>query len=135
MKIKISIFLLFFIVSSAEAVKISSDEIHLLGSFADGKQINYIIKKKDIANVPEWSGEGEPPLSNDAATELALKEHKNRFGETTDKIKKIKISSKETNCLKEQICPPTLWYYKIKIKGEHKGTYIILMDGQFVDPR
>lgn len=131
---KILLFFLFFITSSAKAVKISSNEIHLLGSFADGKQINYIVKKDDIANVPEWSGEGEPPLSNELATGLALERHKNRFGETAAKIRTIKISNKESNCSKEQTCPKTLWYYKIKVKGERKATYVILMDGKFVEP-
>lgn len=133
MRLNILVFFIFFIANNAGAVTVTANEIHLLGSFVDGKQVHYIVKKDELADVPEWSGVGEPPLSNGAATDLALKKYQKIFGKDGAKIRKIKISSKTTNCTKEQTCPTTLWYYKVKVKGAQRASYVILMNGQFVD--
>jgi len=44
----------------------------------------------------------------------------------------ISLKSKKTHCGKGLECLDTLWYYKTKVKGGKKKTYIILMDGSFV---
>jgi hypothetical protein len=129
-------FLAFFIaMHSAYGVKIAEHEILLLSSGAGDKFLHYIINKDEMHSIPEWDGVGEPPLNSEKATSLALSKHKNLYGNIDSKIRKISLSSKEANCNPTKKCPKVLWYYKIKIKGEKRATYVVLIDGSFVEPR
>jgi len=85
--------------------------------------------------VPSWDGVGEAPLSIKAVTSIALSKHKKLNGNVESNIKKVSLSSKETYCSAKQKCPKTLWYYKVKVRGEKRSTYVILMNGKFIDPR
>ncbi len=119
----------------AVKVKIGVDEIHLLSSGMEDHFVHYIVKKNEIASVPSWDGVGEPPLSNKDVTSLALSKHKELNGDIESKVRKVSLSSKETSCGSTQNCPETLWYYKVKVKGEKRATYIILINGEFIEPR
>jgi len=135
---KVFIFLISFLVifsAYAEKIKISSNELLLLSSGVGDDFFHYFINKDEIQYIPKWNGEGEPPLSNSDVTSLVLKKHKKINGNIDSEIKKISLRNKNTNCNAKQECPEVLWYYKVKVKGEKRGTYIVLTNGEFVEPR
>lgn len=127
----VSILFLFSI--NAYALKVKADELLLLTSMSSNTTSHFVVKNKDIVELPVWDGEGSAPLSIDAATKLAKNKHKEKF--TKAKLKSISLKSKRTHCGKSLSCPKNLWYYKAKVKGGKRKTYIILMDGSFVKPK
>ena len=125
---------LFLLSLNAHAFKISvkSTELLLLTSASSNKASVYKIKKADSNALPEWDGEGTAPLSTEDATDLAKDKHKEKF--TKAELRSISLKSKRTNCFKDLKCPNKVWYYKAKVKGDKRKTYVILMDGSFVKP-
>lgn len=126
-------FTLLLISINASALKVKADEMLLLSSMSSNKTSHFVVKNKDIEGLPAWNGEGSAPLSIEAATKLAISKHKEKFSKA--KLKSISLKSKKTHCGKSLSCPKSLWYYKAKVKGKKKKTYIILMDGSFVKPK
>jgi len=120
---------------SAAKVSIGKNELLLLSSGVGDDLFHYIVSKDRLNSIPSWNGQGEPRLSDTEATELALKKHKELNGATNSEVKKVSLRSKNTNCSVEQECPEVLWYYKIKVKGEKRASYIVLMNGEFVEPQ
>ena len=120
---------------SAHAERVAADELHLFASYADGAALHYVIHEQQVARAPDWSGEGSPPLSQETATSMALAKHRQRFATSDARVRKVGAVGKRTHCSRDVQCPDTLWYYKVKIAGEPAATYVILMDGQFVEPR
>ena len=118
----------------SERIKVGVNEIHLLSSRVGDTLSNYILNKNNLSSLPSWDGTGEPPLSNSDVTALVLSKHKQLNGNIESKVRKVSLSSKETHCNTEQKCPETLWYYKVKVKGEKRATYIVLINGEFVEP-
>lgn len=116
-------------------VKVGVDELLLLSSGGSSKFSHYIVNKNTISAVPEWDGTGDPPLGNKEVTSLVLKKHKEKYGNIESKVRKVSLSSKQTDCSAKQVCPETLWYYKVKVKGEKRATYVVLINGEFVKPR
>jgi len=119
----------------ALAIKVKSDELHLFASGSSDGVLHYIVSKKDIANISEWNGTGAPPMSADRATSLVRNEHRKTHGNIDTTIRKISLSSKETYCNLNLQCPKVLWYYKVKVKGDVRATYVLLLNGEFVYPR
>jgi len=126
-----------FLLHSANATKISisKSELLLLSSGVGDELFHYVVKKEQLSSIPSWNGQGEPTLSDTEAAALALKKHQELNGKISSEIRKLSLRSKNTNCSAEQNCPEILWYYKIKVKGEKRATYIILMNGEFVTPK
>ena len=114
------------------AFKVKADEMVLLISVVENQTSYFVVKNKTIAGLPEWDGDGDgdPPLSSADVTKLAFNKHKEKY--TDAKLRSISLKSKATHCGKGLVCPETLWYYKAKVKGGKKQTYLILMDGSFV---
>ena len=128
------LFLTLFLFSiSAFALKVKASELLLFSSYSSNIESHFLIDKKDIANLPAWDGESSVPLSTDAASDLALSKHKSKF--VNAKLRSVSLKSKKTHCDKKLSCPKELWYYKAKVKGGKKKTYVILMDGSFVEPK
>ena len=126
--------MLFTTAHLAYALKIGANEILLFSSGVGDKFSHFIISNEKISSVPDWNGVGEPPLSYENVTSLVLDKHKQLNGNIESKIRKISLSSKETYCNSTQKCPKTLWYYKVKVKGEKRATYVVLINGNFVEP-
>jgi len=118
---------------SANALKVKASELLLFSSLSSNTESHFFLNKKDIQNLPRWDGEGTTPLSADTATAIAIKKHKAKFGKA--KLRSISLKSKKTHCDKSLSCPKKLWYYKAKVKGGKKKTYVVLLDGSFVEPR
>jgi hypothetical protein len=116
-------------------VKIGVNEMLLLSSGVGDKFFHYILRKDELSSVPSWDGVGEPPLNTKDVTSLVLSKHKKLNGNIESKVKKVSLKSKETFCSPEQKCPKTLWYYKVKVRGEKRATYVVLINGEFVEPR
>jgi len=127
----------FLMLNSAHAIKIRIDknELLLLSSGVGDELSHYIVNKDKMASIASWDGQGEPALSNSEISSLVLNKHKAINGDIDSEIKKISLKSKNTNCNPEQKCPEVLWYYKVKVKGEKRATYIVLMNGEFVASR
>ena len=68
-------------------------------------------------------------------TSLVLMRHKETYGNIESTIRKVSLSSKRTSCSAKQECPETLWYYKVKVRGEKRATYVVLINGEFVEAR
>lgn len=125
--------LFLFSMSAYAGIKVKADETLLFISGSSNQTSSYVVKNKTIADLPEWNGDGVAPLSNDDATKLALNKHKEKYGKA--KLRSISLKSKKTHCDKGLDCAERFWYYKVKVKGEKKKTYVILMDGSFVKPK
>lgn len=105
----------------------------MFSSILSKTEIHFFLDKKGISELPAWGGEGSVPLCSDAATALATKKHKDEFGKA--KLRSISLKSKKTRSDRSLSCPEKVWYYKVKVKGDKKRTYAILMNDSFVEPR
>ena len=134
------IFIFVFALTSAFSaygakLKIGVDELLLLSAGGSSEISHYIVDKNNLSAVPSWDGAGDPPLANKAVTSLVLKKHKETHGNIESTIRKVSLSSKRTSCSAKQECPETLWYYKVKVRGEKRATYVVLINGDLVEPR
>jgi hypothetical protein len=115
---------------------------HRFGATTDGAMTWWIVRRADVANTPDWSAGGDPPLSLSKALQLATA--KVSTYTTTPgafRLDKVELLTFGANCCMD---PVRKWIYVVTFEREYmyggqrfdaRGTLTIpvLLDGRVIE--